>query len=76
MQLTSTQLAAVRNGESVRLNEGGTDVVLVRADLFDRLQNLRYDVSPWTDEEMDLLAAADADSLGWDGMEAYQESKP
>ena len=30
-------------------------------------------MSPWTDEEMDLLATADADSLGWEGMEAYQE---
>jgi hypothetical protein len=45
---------------------------VVRADVFERLNTLLYDASPWTDEEMDLLAAADADSLGWDGMEAYE----
>lgn len=33
-----------------------------------------YDDSPWMDEEMDLLAAEDADALGWEGMEAYQDS--
>jgi hypothetical protein len=27
--------------------------------------------SPWTDEEMDLLAAEDGDSLGWEGMDVY-----
>ena len=32
-----------------------------------------YDDSAWTDEEMDLLAAEDADTLGWEGMEAYQD---
>jgi hypothetical protein len=32
-----------------------------------------YDDTPWTDEEMDLLAAEQADSLGWEGMEMYQD---
>ena len=27
------------------------------------------DLSPWTDNEMDLLAAEDADALGWDQIE-------
>lgn len=34
---------------------------------------VEYDDSPWTDEEMDMLAAEDADYLGWEGMEAYQD---
>jgi hypothetical protein len=55
------------------LNEGGTDIVVLRADLFERLRGLLYDDSPWTDEEMDLLATEDADALGWEGMEAYQD---
>lgn len=46
--------------------------VLVRVDEYERLKEDAYDASPWTDEEMDLLAAEDADSLGWDGMDAYQ----
>ena len=31
------------------------------------------DDSPWSDEEMDMLAAEDADRLGWDGMDVYQD---
>lgn len=73
MELTKEQLEVVRSGEPVRLNEEGTELVVVRADLFERLQGLRYDDSPWSDEEMDLLAAEDADALGWEGMEAYQD---
>ena len=72
MQLTNEQLEAIRSGESVRLSEGGTELVVLRADVFERLKGLMYDDSPWTDEEMDLLAAEDADSLSWEGMETYQ----
>jgi hypothetical protein len=72
MPLTNEQLEAVRSGESVRLKDGDTDLVIVRADVFDRLRDSLDDDSPWTDEEMDLLAAEDADALGWEGMEAYQ----
>jgi hypothetical protein len=48
--------------------------VLLRVDEYERLTE--YDASPWTDEEMDLLAAEDADSLGWEGMEVYQDPEP
>lgn len=47
----------------------GVAYVLLREDQYERLA---YDASPWTDEEMDLLAAEDADALGWEGMETYQ----
>jgi hypothetical protein len=73
MALTNEQLEAVRNAKSVRLNEGGTDLVVLRADVFERLRGLLYDASAWTDDEMDLLALEDAESLGWEGMEAYQD---
>jgi hypothetical protein len=73
MVITNEQILAIKKGDAVRFSEEGTELVLVRADLFDRLQEIRYDDGPWTDDEMDLLAAEDADRLGWDGMEAYQE---
>ena len=50
--------------------------VLLRAADYARLQEEGYDSSPWTDEEMALLAAEDADSLGWEGMEVYQDQEP
>ena len=73
MPITKEQLEAVRGGASVHLKEDGTDMVVLRADLFERLRGLLYDDSPWTDDEMDLLAAEDADLLDWDGSEAYQD---
>jgi hypothetical protein len=73
MQFTQEQLEAVRRGQSVHLHEGGTDLVVLRADIFERLRDSLYDDSPWSDEEMDLLAAEDADALGWEGMEPYQD---
>jgi hypothetical protein len=72
MQITREQLDAVRNGQAVRVTEDGTELVVLRADVYQRLEGLIYDDRPWTDEEMDLLAAEDADSLGWQGMDAYQ----
>jgi hypothetical protein len=30
--------------------------ILIRKDAYDRMTELLYDASPWTDEEMDLLA--------------------
>jgi hypothetical protein len=76
VELTKEQLDVIRGGQSLRLNEGGTDMVVVRADVFDRLCNLLYDDDPWSDDEMDRLAAEDADALGWEGMEAYQDENP
>ncbi len=75
MQLTNDQLEAVRAGVSLRFNEGNTEMVVLRADLFERLRSLLYDDSPWTDEEMDLLAAEDANALGWEGMDVYQDAE-
>jgi hypothetical protein len=72
MQLTQAQWEAIQRGQSVCLKEGGTELVIVRADVFERLRDLTYDGGPWSEEEMDLLAAEDADALGWEGMEAYQ----
>src|SRR5215469_11231191 len=72
MQFTQKQLETIRRGQPVCLNERGMDLVILRADVFEHLRGLRYDDSPWSDAEMDLLAAEDADALSWEGMEPYQ----
>jgi hypothetical protein len=71
MNLTPEQLEAARNGEPVRFAEAGSEFVVLRADVYERLRSSLYDASPWTDEEMDLLTAEDADALGWEGMDEY-----
>lgn len=38
IELTQEQMAVVARGEAVRVSEGGADLVLVRADVFERLR--------------------------------------
>jgi hypothetical protein len=49
--------------------------VVLRKEEYERLLE-EYDTTPWTAEEMDLLAAEDADRLGWEGMDVYQDDQP
>ncbi|MCI0684932.1 MAG: hypothetical protein L0Y71_22785 [Gemmataceae bacterium] len=55
MVLSREQQQAVANGEPVPLNVAGTECVLVRRDIYLRLDP-DYDAGPWTTEVMNLLA--------------------
>lgn len=55
MILNMEQQMAVVNGEPVALNVAGTECVLVRKDVYLRLDP-DYQTGPWTTEEMNLLA--------------------
>ncbi|MDB5312933.1 MAG: hypothetical protein JWO38_7135 [Gemmataceae bacterium] len=72
-----TRAVAEHPNEPVRLIDPVTkrQYVLVSADIYDRL-SAAYDDSPWTDEERDALRAEAVDTLGWEGMEAYQSDGP
>jgi hypothetical protein len=43
--------------------------VLLRQDVYERL--IEYDDSPWTDEEMELLAWETGKLAGWEEMDEY-----
>lgn len=73
MEFTNAELETLQSGNLLQHKQGATNLVVLRADVYDRLRALVYDDSGWTDEEMALLAAEDANSLGWEGMEAYQD---
>ena len=72
MHLTNEQLDAVRCGESVHLQEAGTDVVVLRADVFERLRYVLTDGGAWLDDAMYLLSPENADLPGWEGAEVAQ----
>jgi hypothetical protein len=55
MILNDEQQAAVASGEPVTLNVAGTECVLVRRDIYLRMDP-DYDAGPWTVEEMNMLA--------------------
>jgi hypothetical protein len=80
LELTNEQRQAIREhpGRPVRVVDPQSKeaFVLVPEAVFEKLREGFYDDSPWTDEEMDLLLQEDADALGWEGMDAYQDDKP
>jgi hypothetical protein len=45
--------------------------VLLRQDVYERLLDQDYDDSPWTDEEMELLAWEVGKDAGWEDMDDY-----
>ena len=59
IELTDEQRRELDQPEPVYVHDPKTNesYVLVRAEVYERLKERLYDDSPWTDEEMDLLAA-------------------
>ncbi len=55
MVLNKEQLLAVASGEPLALNVDGMECVLVRRDVYLRMDS-DYETGPWTEEEMNLLA--------------------
>jgi hypothetical protein len=55
MILNREQQTAVKNGVPVLMTVAGTDCVLVRRDIYLRMDP-ELDTGPWTAEEMNLLA--------------------
>lgn len=47
--------------------------VLLRRDLYEQLASEPYDDSPWTEEEMELLAWEAGRVAGWEDMDEYDE---
>jgi hypothetical protein len=72
MQLTTEQLDAIRNGESVRLQVAGTSVVVMQADVYERLQFVLSDSSGWLDDAMYLPSPENADLPGWQSIEVCE----
>jgi len=59
MNLTPKQIEELKNGQAVHITVGETPCVLIREDLYDE----EIDDSPWTEEEMNLLANQAADLI-------------
>jgi hypothetical protein len=58
IELTLEQRQALAAEQPPRLidSETRTTYVLLREDVYERMKELAYDDSPWTEEEMDRLA--------------------
>jgi hypothetical protein len=69
MTLTAEQLRAASAGQNVRLSLNGVEFVLIRSDVFDKVEAL---LDP-DHEELRMMLARSSEANGWDepGMEAY-----
>jgi hypothetical protein len=72
MKLTTEQERAIHSGQAVQVSVGGATCILLRKDVYERGEAV--DFSPWTPEEIDLLAAETADLLAGDGFEEPYDS--
>ena len=81
-ELTEQQVQALENAETLPprvLNPTTQETfVLLSVDEYERLTQPEYDDSPWTDEEMELLAWEAGALAGWEDMAEYDryEKKP
>lgn len=67
LDLTSQQQTAIASGEPVPCFLNETECVVVRRDVFERMQRVAYDDGELTDEEMVAMAEHafdDADTAG------------
>jgi hypothetical protein len=72
MELTAEQERAIQNGQAVAVTVGGAACVVLRKDVYERGEQV--DFSPWSKEEMELLAAETADLLAGDGFDEPDDS--
>ena len=72
MKLTAEQERAIQNGQAVAVTVGSAACVVLRKDIYERGEEVDY--SPWTKEEMDLLAVETADLLAGDGLDEPDDS--
>jgi len=63
MTLTPEQLRAIQSGQPVSVTVDQTDCVVVRKDVFQKIRQVAYDDSDWSDDELEAVAAQTFDAL-------------
>ena len=63
MNVTPEQLQSIRDGQAISITVGQTECVVVRKDVFRRIQEHAYNDGDWSDDEMSALALNMFDGL-------------
>jgi hypothetical protein len=75
IELNDEQRRQLESGRAVEVVDAETSrpYVLLRKDVYERVQRLLYDDSEWTEEELRMLLAHSFEGSGWDEpeMDAY-----
>ena len=72
MKLSAQQESAIYEGQAVEVIVAEAPCVLLRKDIYEKSGAVDY--GPWTEEEIDLLAAETADLLKGDGLDEQDDS--
>ena len=64
MKLSAQQESAIQQGHAVEVTVGGPPCVLLRKDIYEKGEAVDY--GPWTEQEINSLAAETADLLEGD----------
>ena len=70
LQLTSEQLKAVEHGEAIKIEADGKAFVLLSQAVYED----ELDFSPWTQQEMDLLADETMQLISGDALDEADQS--
>ena len=75
IDLTELQRQELEGGKAVEVTDPQTvrTYVILRKDVYERVQSLLFDDSEWSEEELRLQLARSTKDNGWDepGMDAY-----
>ena len=74
MNLSASEMLAVKSGSPVPVLLDDTECVVVRKDVYERVQQiLAYDGGEWTHEELQAMLSRSTAANGWDEpeMDAY-----
>ncbi len=75
IEFTNEQRQRLESGKAVDVTDPQTAqlYVVLRKDVYERVQHLLYDDSDWSEDELRLQLARSAKDNGWDeaGMDAY-----
>jgi hypothetical protein len=75
IELTDEQRQLLESGKAVEIADpqNAQRYVVLRKDVYERVQRLLYDDSEWTEDELRLQLARSAKENGWEepGMDAY-----
>jgi hypothetical protein len=65
MNLPHDQIEAAKRGEAVKIAADDVELVILRADIYERVKKLLYDDTEWTAGELRSLLAKSAEANGW-----------
>lgn len=78
MKLTESEKQAIANGETIHITENGVKIIALRADLYEKNQEIFYTDKPLSEEEQLAALRQGGERAGWNDpeMDVYDDLDP